>query len=339
MKARLNITLSDILKEVKETQILFYYLGYSAIKGNIKSPIHNDTRPSFSIKEYNGSIRYKDFGGNGYQGNLYDLLSKVFNKTYLEVLDMIYKDLDKIKKSPETLFTESTKIQLVRTSSGNVKKSENISLKVIIRPWKDYDTEFWKQFGITIPFLTACNNYAISHIILEGSEGIKKIPAEKYAYAYVEFKDGKSTIKVYQPFSTDHKWSNKHDPSVWDLWNKLPPTGDILIITSSRKDAMCIWENIGIPSTSLQAESYLPKPQVIEELKRRFKNIYLLYDNDYNKDKNWGKQFAKKLSEAFDIPMLLIPSIFKTKDPSDFYKKYGKEAFKKLIKNLLNNSI
>ena len=62
MKARYNITLNDILKEVKEEQILNFYFGYSTIKGNIKSPLRDEKNNSFNIRKYNNSIVCKDFG-------------------------------------------------------------------------------------------------------------------------------------------------------------------------------------------------------------------------------------------------------------------------------------
>ena len=54
----------------------------------------------------------------------------------------------------------------------------------------------------------------------------KIIPAEKYAYVFVEFKDNVESLKIYQPFSEFYKWRNKHDSSVWDLWEQLPETGE-----------------------------------------------------------------------------------------------------------------
>ena len=85
----------------------------------------------------------------------------------------------------------------------------------------------------------------------------------------------------------------------------------------------------------MQGEGYIPKQQVIDELKSRFKNIYILFDNDYDKDINVGKQYAEFLSKTFDIPYIEIPSEYKAKDPSDFVKKYGREKLKILIKELI----
>ena len=59
MKIRNNITLSDILEIVTEPQILYYYLKYPYINGNILSPFHVEKSPSFSIKLFNNKIKYK----------------------------------------------------------------------------------------------------------------------------------------------------------------------------------------------------------------------------------------------------------------------------------------
>ena len=340
MKARYNITLNDILKEVKEEQILNFYFGYSTIKGNIKSPLRDEKNNSFNIRKYNNSIVCKDFGGDNFSGNLYSLLSKFFGKTYLEVIDMIYRDLPRIKKTNSTIIDKTLISSTKISKSGKISNIRvNTDLSIIVREWKDYDLEFWETFGISKQFLELSNTYAISHIIIKEGDIIKQIPAEKYAYAYAEFKDGKTSFKIYQPFSIEHKWINKHDPSVWDLWNKLPQNGKYLIITSSRKDALCIWENTGIPSTSLQSESYIPKPIVVEELKNRFEYIFVLYDNDYNKSKNVGLLNAQKLCEQFGLRLIFIPEQYKTKDPSDFCKTYGRQKTKQLIKQLIKTQL
>ena len=119
------------------------------------------------------------------------------------------------------------------------------------------------------------------------------------------------------------------------MWQQLPKFGDNLIITSSRKDALCIWENSGIPSCSLQAESYLPKKHVIQELKDRFKNIYVLYDNDFDKEKNYGDIYGEELSKQFELIKLKLPDELKVKDTSDLCKTYGRKKVKEIINNLI----
>ena len=130
------------------------------------------------------------------------------------------------------------------------------------------------------------------------------------------------------------KWLSKHDSSVWDLWDRLPQQGDKLIITSSRKDALCIWENTGIPTVSLQGEGYIPKEHVIQQLKDRFKTIYVLYDNDFNSDINNGRIFGRTLADKFGLTQIEIPEEFQSKDTSDLCLNWGRQTVKQVINQL-----
>ena len=57
-------------------------------------------------------------------------------------------------------------------------------------------------------------------------------------------KEGKVTLKIYQPFNQKRKfkWSNKHDESVISLWTKLPTEGNIVCICASLKE-LYAWVN------------------------------------------------------------------------------------------------
>ena len=187
------------------------------------------------------------------------------------------------------------------------------------------------------------SDFTPEHIWYLNQEFIFDIHSDLEEYhpeLFVEMKDGKPTEKVYQPFNKNgFKWRNSHDKSVWDLWTKLPPRGEKVIITSSRKDALCIWANTGIPSVSLQSETASIKPQVMQELKDRFKTVYILYDNDYKqeaeKGTNPGREAAKAIAEQFDIVQIEIPTSYKAKDSSDLFKQYGKDIFLRVFKQLI----
>ena len=195
--------------------------------------------------------------------------------------------------------------------------------------------EYWNKYGISKEWLEYAEVHPISTLFFNNDK--TTIPAEKYAYVYVERKDNKVTLKVYQPYSERFKWISKHDSSVWDLWTKIPITGDKLIITSSRKDALCVWSNSGIPSLSLQGEGYIPKESVINELKSRYKDIYVLYDNDFQSDVNHGRLYGKHLSELYNLKQIEIPDEYKSKDPSDLCMNYGREVVRNVILQLTNN--
>ena len=131
--------------------------------------------------------------------------------------------------------------------------------------------------------------------------------------------------KIYQPFSENYKWINNHNNSIWQGWTQLPESGDNLIITKSLKDVMALYEVAKLPAIAMQSENMLPKRHVFEQLNTRFKAIELLYDNDYDKDPNWGRIFADKFAKEFGLVDSFIPDKYESKDFSDLVKNFGKE--------------
>lgn len=323
-----SVGLDVLLGKTSEFDIMRFYLNIDVLPALINSPLRQDRNASVSIFSPDGvKVFYKDFG-TGEHGSIFDLLGRMWNRTFSETITKIWDDIDKVKHN---------RINLNRTRRGVIHKSNSI-LEVRTRQWFDYDIEYWNSYGISREWLEFGDVYPISHILITRDNITKVIPAEKLAYVYVERKDGKVSLKVYQPKSQRLKWLSKHDSSVWDLWSRLPDRGDTLFITSSRKDALCLWENTGIPSVSLQGEGYVPKEKVINQLKQRFCRVIIFFDNDYDKDENHGHIYASRLSGMFDLDMVEIPSEYKSKDPSDLFKNHGAETFRRVIKELVKQS-
>lgn len=324
-----DIDLDYILKNVGELNILSHYLGISKIPCIINSPLRIDNNPSFGLwANHEQRIYYTDLATKE-SGDIYTLFKKKWNLSFQEVLYKIYSEVP---------IDKSNVISNILNYHTNKRLyNNNVDLKCKVRDWKNYDLEYWEQYGISLKWLKFGDVYPISHIIVIKNNKTSIINADKYAYVYVERKDNTISLKIYQPFSQKFKWSNKHDSSVWDLWTKLPEKGDNLIITSSRKDALCVWENTNIPSISLQAESYLPKEHVLQQLKDRFNNIYVLYDNDFQSEINHGRELGKKLADSFNLKQLEIPEEYKSKDSSDLCKNHGRKMVKDLIPQLIKN--
>lgn len=325
-------SLSDILARVTEVELLYYYLGISKLPTLVNSPLRPDTKPSFGFTSPDGlKVFYRDFA-TGESGGLFNLFMELWKLPFKEVLIKVAQDLPNIIGATKSVH--SLEYDKIRKSYSH--HSDSV-LKFKVREWRDFDLEYWETYGISKSWLIFGNIHPISHIFVykDGTEHI--FPADKYAYVYIESKDGIPTFKIYQPFSEICKWRSQHDHSVWDLWAQLPTTGDTLIITSSRKDALCVWENTLIPSCSLQAESYLPKEHVVETLKKRFANVYILYDNDFDKIKNYGRIYGQKIAEAFGLKQIEIPEKWYSKDPSDLVKNHGRLAVKETIFNLIKH--
>lgn len=335
-KGNTDLSIKDLFKQISEYDLIGYYLGVSEIPCVINSPLRGDKHPSFGLHSKDGKrINYVDLS-KGDRGGCLDLLMEFFNLNLPETISKISSDLPKIKKEV-TISSPGFSISKDFGEGKSIFNPTPIDLKVKIRDWKKWDLEYWESYGIK-RLLNMSGIYPISHFFItkKGKEYI--IPADKYAYVYVEYKERKPTLKVYQPFSKEYKWINSMDSNTWNLWNKLPRSGKNLIITSSRKDALCLWENVEIPSTALQAETNIPNTNAIEQLKDRFENIYVLYDNDFNSESNWGRIMGEKLSDLFNLIQIEVPEYMQSKDPSDLYKNHGKTIFKKVIYQIINES-
>lgn len=326
-----SLNIDYILSQTSEENIIKYYFNITKIPCVINSPLRKENKPSFGLYYSKRGIAYTDFKTDE-NGGLFDLIQKYFNLSHYEALEKINNDLNEIgyckSNSPKNYYTKN---------NSNIYERKNSNIKVKIREFNDYDLKFWSDFGISKKYLEFGNIFAISKIFIYKEDSNYILPADKYAYVYVEFKDGVETLKIYQPFSENFKWINNHNNSIWDLWDKLPNKCEEIIIASSRKDALCIWENLEIPSTSLQGEGYIPKESVINQLKEKCNILYCFYDNDFDKEINYGLEASNNMCEMFNLKQLIIPDIYQTKDPSDLYKKYGKEEFIKIINNLKKN--
>lgn len=322
-----SISLEDILNRVSEIDILSFYLGVDEIPCIINSPLREDKRPSFGLYSLDGSkIYYIDFATKE-KGGTFDLLSNMWNLNYSEVLERINNDIPKfICGSPINISTNSNKN--IKTIKEDKMDSR---LQCKIREWRSYDIEYWGSYGISLDWLKYAEVYPISHkiIIKNGYRYVFK--ADKYAYAYVEHKEGKITLKIYQPFNKNgYKWSNKHDLSVISLWTKVPEHGDRICICSSLKDALCLWANTGIPCINPQGEGYEMSNTAISELKRRYKEVFILFDND-----EAGLVDGEKLAKSTGFTNLTLPKFEGGKDVSDLYHSLqNKEDFIKIIKEL-----
>lgn len=319
-------TLEDVHRVTTQAQITSYYLGVKDIPCIICSPLRRDEKPSMGIYSPNGTeVNFIDFG-TGERGSIFTLLRKMWNTSFADTLKKIYEDFAR--------FSSSVSVRASIPSCrivGNPDHSRSVDMQCKVREWRDYDIEYWESYGVPLKWLKYADVYPISHKIIIKNGNSYVFGADKYAYAYVEFKEGKTTLKIYQPYNkSGFKWANKHDKSVISLWTKVPEYGDKICICSSLKDALCLWANTGIPALAIQGEGYSISNTAVSELKRRYKEIYILLDND-----DAGLQDAVKLSESTGFTNIVLPKKYGEKDISDLYHSLqDKERFKSIILGL-----
>ena len=305
-----TLSFDEIKNMISEEAIVSRYLGITKIPCVISSPLRVDNNPSFAIfLGPKDSLRYKDFA-TGDTGGIYDLLCRMWHCSFKKTLSKLVRDFSR------NFTTEKVTIN-ARRQPGKVTYNNEISLQCKIREWRKYDIEYWKSYGVSLKWLKYAEVYPISHKIVIKDDKRYVFGADKYAYAFVERKEGKVTLKIYQPFNkSGFKWASKHDRSVISLWTKLPANGDKVVICSSLKDALCLWANTNIPAIAVQGEGYGISDTAINQLKERFKQVYILFDNDQT-----GLEDGIKLAGKTGFKNLILPQFEGGKDISDLYKK------------------
>ena len=322
-----SVTLEELLNKVSEFDILNHYFGVSGLPVIINSPLRQDRKPSFGLYSSDGKrVHFVDYATRD-RGGLWDLLGLYWGASYIQVLTRVWEDLPDFSSTNPVFNVKTTEYKVLH------KQPKSIDLKCKVRPWAKHDIEFWESFGITLEWLEYADIYPISHKIVIKNGQKYVFGADKYAYAYVERKEGNITLKIYQPFNTKgYKWSNRHDRSVISLWTKVPEFGARICICASMKDALCLWANTGIPAIATQGEGYGMSDTAVSELRRRYREVYILLDND-----EAGLKDGEKLSESTGFTNLILPDINGAKDVADLYKQLqNKELFKEIILGLFD---
>lgn len=309
-----NITLDWILSKVTEYDIYAKYIGQFKVGMIYNSPFRKDKNPSFGIyySKRTKQLLFKDHG-TGECGNVIKFVSLFTSKT--EYNDILSDIVDKLN------ITNNTKLV---SSKQYIPPTETV-IGVVRQEFTDVDINYWKQFNISINTLKKFNVNSIKYYLCNGIvKGTYKRENPMYAYKVY------NNFKIYRPLADKYtKWRNNLTDYDIQGYEQLPQKGDILFITKSMKDVMCLHE-MGYPAVSPSSEStFLPK-DVLEQLKTRFKRIIILFDRDVA-----GVKRSRKLSRETGLEAIFINKKFKAKDVSDAVKANSFEE----IKNWLNETI
>lgn len=309
-----NITLDWILSKVTEYDIYAKYIGQFKVGMIYNSPFRKDKNPSFGIyySKRTKQLLFKDHG-TGECGNVIKFVSLFTGK--IEYNDILSDIVDKLN------ITNNTKLV---SSKQYIPPTETV-IGVVRQEFTDVDINYWKQFNISINTLKKFNVNSIKYYLCNGIvKGTYKRENPMYAYKVY------NNFKIYRPLADKYtKWRNNLTDYDIQGYEQLPQKGDILFITKSMKDVMCLHE-MGYPAVSPSSEStFLPK-DVLEQLKTRFKRIIILFDRDAA-----GVKRSRKLSRETGLEAMFINKKFKAKDVSDAVKANSFEE----IKNWLNETI
>ena len=307
-------TLDWILSKVTEYDIYASYLGEFKVGLIYNSPFREDKNPSFGIyySKRTQQLLFKDHG-TGQCGNVIKFVSLITGKTnYDDILEDIVN---------HTHITNRTKL----ASSKHYIPSTETIIGVVRQDFTETDKKYWSQFNISLETLKMYHVSSIKYYLCNGIvKGIYKDNNPMYAYkVYNHF-------KIYRPLADKyHKWRNNLEQNDIQGYEQLPETGELLIITKSLKDVMCLYE-MGIPAVSPSSESTFIPNKALEVLKKRFKRILICFDRD-----NPGIKNMRKISLKTGLNCFLVHKKFKAKDISDAVKLNGFEVVKNWLKHYL----
>lgn len=311
-----NITLDWILSKVTEYDIYAKYIGQFKVGMIYNSPFRKDKNPSFGIyySKRTKQLLFKDHG-TGECGNVIKFVSLFTGKT--EYNDILSDIVDKLN------ITNNTKLV---SSKQYIPPTETV-IGIVRQEFTDVDINYWKQFNISINTLKKFNVNSIKYYLCNGIvKGTYKRENPMYAYKVY------NNFKIYRPLADKYtKWRNNLTDYDIQGYEQLPQKGDILFITKSMKDVMCLHE-MGYPAVSPSSEStFLPK-DVLEQLKTRFKRIIILFDRD-----TAGVKRSRKLSRETGLEAIFINKKFKAKDVSDAVEANSFEEIKNWLDETIKN--
>tara|TARA_Y100000401_G_scaffold40130_1_gene30506 strand:- start:987 stop:2060 length:1074 start_codon:yes stop_codon:yes gene_type:complete len=301
-----------ILTKISEYDIFKYYCpNFIALNKKFCSDLRKDQNPGVSIVYWKGKLLYKDFGFPDHTFDCFNYVKYKYSCNFIEALTIIDNDfnLGLASKNSTNLFTMGY--------MPPVTNKKPVAQKVTIirkksRPWSKADKLFWERYLITKKTLLKFDVSPISHYWINEN----RFSCGEVTYAY---KIG-NKYKIYAP-NEKYKWSSNTTNKHVQGYKQLPDTGDLLILTSSLKDVMCLYE-MGIPAVALQSEMVMPDEKLIDHLKSRFKRIAIFYDNDFDNPNNPGQTMAEKIRQKYMFPNIVIPDIYHCKDLSDYIAEF-----------------
>lgn len=319
------INKENILERISQQEIFIKYLGIEPkLNKEFQNPFRGDDHAGcrFYISDKTGMLKFKDFA-RGWNWDCFNVVMVKYQCNFGEALIIIAEDFNFKKR---TISDESLKEREIAA----IAKLNNFIPKIEIkeRYWHKLDVEYWMQFGITTDILKFYNVFPVKKAWLNNDiTYIENDDDPCYAY-YL----GKKSFKLYFPKR------KKSDPRPRFMHNnsnaiqghfQLEVTGDILVITKSLKDVMCM-SQFGINSIALMGETIPLTQKAFEYYQKRYNKIATLLDRD-----KAGILMTNKLHKMYNTTKL----IFTKEDEKDFADnlvKYGHQYMLDYIEETKN---
>ena len=293
------MSLKDLLNKLNDYDIYSYYVGQFKIGKLFNSPLRSDDKnPSFNIFKGNGGgLFFKDHG-SGEGGNAIKFVKLIKN---IQTRDELERELLRIvrKMNPNQQYVQRT---------YSTVNSGSTDIGIVRQPFTDVDKKYWKQFHISIDTLKLFQVFSIKYFLCNRVvRGTYKESSPMYAYKVFD------KFKIYRPLASKYtKWrTNLTNRDVQGLAEIPKEGGNLLIITKSLKDVMCLYE-MGFNAIAASSETTFIPDDILQSLRSKWNHIVIIYDRDKT-----GMLEARKYSKQYRLDAIFVHKKFKAKDISD----------------------
>lgn len=320
----------EILELVDEYQLYCFYLQTDImIDQKMPTPdiirtrrnIAPDRNPSLVVyvaKARTETPRYNEFlfkeHSIGVCGDIFKLVQELFGySTRKEAMHRICRDFG-LGGAPK-----SETINVL--PSYERKYMDPIHIQIKSRPFNTRDFLFWDRANVDERILRMYFVKALQAFWLAEDQ---KIPSYPSGLGYSYEIDGR--YQLYFPYTRNKAKKFRMNWGPYDIpgFHQLGPQRDLLIITKSMKDVMCL-RSYGYDAIACKGENAVLMPEVIAWCKENYKRVLVLFDND-----------GKHKADAYEFEKIWIPKEEETdKDISDYTDNHGPKQASKLLKSLI----
>ena len=293
------MSLRDLLDKLDDYTIYSYYLGSFKPGKLMNSPLRNDDKmPSFAIfPSKTGGLLFKDHG-TGESGN-----ALKFIKLYKGI-----QTRNELERELLRIVRLSNPTSNVATVTRTYTPKGDVDIGIVRQPFTEVDKKYWKQFHISIDTLKKFNVFSIKYFLCNRVvRGTYKEDSPMYAYKVYD------RFKIYRPLASKYtKWrTNLTNRYVQGLAELPKEGGNLLIITKSLKDVMCLYE-MGFNAIAASSETTFIPEDILKSLQSKWKHIVILYDRDKT-----GMLKARDYNKRYKLDCIFVHKKFKAKDVSD----------------------
>lgn len=298
-----------------------------SLRSMYKNPLRNDGKAGCRFYyTKSGVLTFHDLS-RGIKYDCFSYMQQMYNASFQEVINMIANDTGIIND----FVVPQDSYQLLKEKE---EKKEHTPIQIKRRKWNGQDVSYWyKKYGIKSSTLKKFDVHPVEYAWY-GRNIYYRHDFFDPCYAY---RMGKYEYKLYFPFRKTN--SKKHlsrflcNTSRMQGYLQLPDKMmNILCLTKSMKEVMCLYQHYNIPAVAKQGEGMYYSKEEIEEFKSRAKFVFTFLDFE-----PVGIKRANQMKREYNIPRLFLTDgsyntkDYGSKDLSDYIDKTKKP--KSLIKD------